>query len=141
MIVVDTSVWIASLRGIEPQSKILKSFLDADEVALPVPVRIELLARISRGERARVERALTGLPICAITDGTWAIVRGWVGPAADVGHTFTISDLLIGAVASEIGGLVWSLDRDFERMAALGFVRLYHQLDSSISVRDDGMID
>jgi predicted nucleic acid-binding protein len=32
---------------------------------------------------------------------------------------------LIAALASEIGGLVWSLDRDFERMTQLKLVALY----------------
>ena len=36
-----------------------------------------------------------------------------------------ITDLLIASLASEIGGLVWSLDHDFERMEPLGIVSRY----------------
>jgi len=32
---------------------------------------------------------------------------------------------LIASLAAEIGGLVWSLDKDFERMERLGLVSLY----------------
>jgi len=32
---------------------------------------------------------------------------------------------LIAALASEVGGLVWSLDRDFERMEKLEMISLY----------------
>jgi predicted nucleic acid-binding protein len=48
-----------------------------------------------------------------------------VEPAADAGLRFAVSDLLIAALAHDLGGLVWSLDADFANMASLGFVRLY----------------
>jgi hypothetical protein len=35
--------------------------------------------------------------------------------------------LLIARLAHDIGGLVWSLDSDFERMARLKLVRLYER--------------
>ena len=49
--------------------------------------------------------------------------------AADAGERFTVTDLLIASLTSEIGGLVWSLDKDFERMEKLGFVSLYDPPD------------
>jgi hypothetical protein len=33
---------------------------------------------------------------------------------------------MIAALAHELAGLAWSLDRDFERMASLGFVENYN---------------
>ena len=59
------------------------------------------------------------------TDDTWAVLYGWIDKAADAGQRFSIPDLLIAAMANEIGGLVWSLDQDFERMERLGFINLY----------------
>ena len=65
------------------------------------------------------------LPQLVATEETWQPLPDWIGRAADAGHRFTISDLLIASLAAEIGGLVWSLDKDFERMEQLGLVSLY----------------
>lgn len=126
MIVVDTSVWVAARRksGGELAST-LQQLLDADEVALALPVLLELSARIARQDRKAFMRAMGALPVIVPSEDTWQIVRRWVAPAADAGHRFGVTDLLIAALAHEIGGLVWSLDSDFERMAGLKLVGLY----------------
>ena len=125
MIVVDTSVWVEALRGKQPSTDILHSLLDADEVALPLPVRVELLSGVSRKDRAKLARALSGLPILAPTDETWALVHQWIEPEAIAGEHVAVSDLLIGASAAELTALVWSHDADFRRMADLNFIQLY----------------
>lgn len=43
----------------------------------------------------------------------------------DAGYAFKLPDLLVGALASDLGGLVWSLDADFTAMETLGVVRCY----------------
>lgn len=126
MIVVDTSVWIAAFRsrsGAEAES--LQRLLDADEVALALPVRIELLAGARHQDRRPLRTALSALPILRPTDDTWTLIESWAPKAAEAGERFTLSDLMIGALASEIRGLVWSLDADFNRLAQLGLVDLY----------------
>jgi len=126
VIVADTSVWVEALRhGRSSTAGTLASLVDADEIALPVPVRIELTSGVAKKDRARLKRALTGLPILAATDGTWSIVERWIDPAADKGHRFGVTDLLIAALADEADALVWSLDADFVRMEKLKMVRLY----------------
>ena len=92
---------------------------------LPVPVRLELVLGAPARERTRLRRILSDLPIAYPTDETWALIEGWAGAAADAGHRFGVGDLLIAALASEQGALVWLLDSDFERMARLKFVSLY----------------
>ena len=126
MIVVDSSVWVSALRGgRSTTAPILTSLLDADEVALPLPVRVELLSGVARKDRGPLTRALAALPVLRPTDDTWSIVEKWIAPAAEAGFRFGLTDLLIAALADEAGALVWSLDADFERMSGLKLVRLY----------------
>ena len=135
MIVVDTSVWIdAARRPTSSIARTLKDLLDADEVALALPVRLELAAGVSRRDRPALVRALSGLPLVRPSDETWQVIEGWVPMAADKGHRFGLSDWLIAALASEIGGLVWSQDEDFAKMERLEFV---HRYDASASLSRD----
>jgi predicted nucleic acid-binding protein len=126
VIVVDTSVWVAALRSATSrEAEVIAALLDDDEVALAVPVRIELLGGASKPDRVRLRRLLSALPVLYPTDDTWALVDSWIDRAAPVGQRFGFGDLLIGALASETGSLIWSLDADFTRMAGLGLVDLY----------------
>lgn len=131
MIVVDTSVWIEADRrpvGVLPNA--LRSLLDADEVALALPVRLELTAGAARKNRAVLLRALSSLPVLRPTEDTWDLIDRWIPAAADKGDRFGLTDLLIAALADEVGAIVWSLDTDFARLEALGFVRRYESPDS-----------
>ena len=126
MIVVDTSVWIASHR--DPNgaaANTLRRLIDADEVILALPVRLELISGIARKDRNRYRRGLSGLPVAVPTEETWDLIERWVESAADAGWRFAVTDLLIGGLASERESLLWSLDRDFEHMEALGLVQRY----------------
>lgn len=126
MIVVDTSVWIeAQRKPAAATRRALGQLLDADEVALALPVRLELLAGIARKDRRAFARGLSALPVLVPTDETWRLIEGWIAPAADKGYRFTVSDLMIAGLTHEIGGLLWSRDADFGRMEQLGLVHLY----------------
>jgi predicted nucleic acid-binding protein len=127
VIVVDTSIWIdAHRRPAGPAAKSLRDLLDADEVALALPVRLELAAGVSRRDRPALLRGLSGLPLVRPSDETWRLIEQWVPAAADAGHRFGLADWLIAALANEIGGLVWSLDEDFAKLERLKLVWRYH---------------
>lgn len=124
MIVVDTSVWIAAPKQ-QILAKTLGELIEADEVALALPVRLELLTGVRRSERKTFKRQFAALPQLHPTEDTWQRLPQWIEQAADVGEHFTLSDLLIASMTDEIGGLLWSLDKDFQRMERLKFVSLY----------------
>ena len=126
MIIVDTSVFVAALRAAaSPDTIALRSLVEADEVALAVPVRTELLMGTRAADRAKLEKALAGLPLLYPTDETWRTIDRWTSIASRAGHTFAIGDLLIAVLSAEIGGLVWSYDDDFRRMETLHLVNRF----------------
>ena len=54
MIVVDTSVWINAFRNEKSsEARHLSELLDEDEVAIAIPIRIELLSGARRSDQSR----------------------------------------------------------------------------------------
>lgn len=124
MVFVDTSVWVQFFRSATtPVTSRLGQLLDRDEVALAAPVWVELLA--GAPANAPLRRVLSALPVFYPSRDTWRMVEGWAERGARRGLHFGVGDLLIGAVASERGGRIWSLDDDFERLEKLGVLRRY----------------
>jgi predicted nucleic acid-binding protein len=125
MIFVDTSVWLGFFRGDAEIGRALGDLLDEDRVALAAPVRVELLGHVGRRRHALLADLLSALPTYRTTDATWDTMEKWAEAAVRRGARFGVADLMIAAVASEHGCRLWSLDSDFGRMAALGFVALH----------------
>ena len=126
MIVVDSSVWISVLRSkTSPEAAILTSLLDHDEVALAVPVKLEVLSGVKAADLPRLRKALSALPLLYPTDDTWRLIDRWFDKTSKAGQRFGLGDLLVAALAHEQHALVWSLDADFKRLEKLGLVQLY----------------
>ena len=131
MIFVDTSVWVAAFRSREGhESRALRRLLDEDEVALAIPVKIEILAGASREDRARLRTVLSALPVHYPKATTWHLIDRWLDQAASVGERFGFADLVIAAIVAEQDSALWSLDADFRRMARIGLVALFEPAHS-----------
>ena len=126
MILVDTSVWIAYFRTpAGPVTVHLQELLEEDQVALAVPVKMEILSGSPARDWARLHRVLGALPLYFPSDATWTRMEGWIRQAVSNGERFGVADLLIASLAADRGAALWSLDSDFARMERLGFVRLH----------------
>jgi predicted nucleic acid-binding protein len=126
VIFVDTSVWVDYFRGRDMAVRaILDRLLDDDLVALAVPVRIELLGGARKEQQRTLVRLLSALPTFPPSEGIWARMERWVLAAGRAGFHFGVGDLLVGAIAVENEGAVWSLDSDITDLQKLGFIKLY----------------
>lgn len=126
MVIIDTSIWIEFFRGSDAFIGEVRRLLDADEVALPAPVRLELLSGASRAELGRLRRLLSALPLLLPAAGVWSNLESWIERAKQSGQRFGAMDLLIAGIAHEHESSIWSRDADFARMQRLGFVRLHN---------------
>jgi predicted nucleic acid-binding protein len=126
MIVVDTSVWINAFRDrASTEARHLSKLLDGDEVAIAIPIRLEILSGARRSEQPRLSRILSALPTLYPTDPTWRRIEGWLGWIINSGDRFGVGDLLIAGIGSENNAAIWSLDSVFTRMAKLKLIDLY----------------
>jgi predicted nucleic acid-binding protein len=124
VVFVDTSVWVSYLRSGEPSVVAeLDGLLEDRRLALAAPVRLELLSGAAKASVHQLARLLGALPTFHPSPDTVALAEGWVEKAGRAGHRFGAVDLLIGAIAAERGGQVWSLDADFQRLERLGLVK------------------
>lgn len=126
MICVDTSVWVEAMRDAKSAAAAgLRELIDQDEVALAVVVRMELLEGAKTEDRRRLRRIFSALPCYYPNQATWKLIDQWLDRAADEGQRFGIADLLIAAMAAENNASIWSRDKDFDRMAKIGFIELH----------------
>ncbi|MFK0239762.1 PIN domain nuclease [Microbacterium sp. NPDC090281] len=129
MILVDSSAWIAYLRGVEsPVVARLDALITAGaEIAITEPVIMELLAGARRPrELARVEALANGLLLAALAPMTdFRDAADLYRASAVNGHPIrSMIDCLIAAVAIRRGLPLLHSDRDFTFLAEISSLRL-----------------
>ncbi len=124
MIVVDSSVWIAHLRGeVTPATRMLHAIItdDDDQILIGDLILLEVLqgAR-DEAHAARIERALRLFPIVPMLDADLAIeaARNYrLLRSRGITIRKTI-DMVIGTFCLRFGHALLHNDRDFDPMAA-----------------------
>lgn len=122
LVLVDTCVFVSFFRGreSEPFVRLLKENL----CLLSPIVHLELIQGVRAKEEYRLERVLSGLHqyTSGITDYECAarILRRIRGHGITIG----IADLLIAAQAINSGASLMTTDKVFERLSAIGLIRM-----------------
>lgn len=120
MILPDTSVWIAFLRaGAQELTGELADALDRREVLTCGPVMAELVAGARPPDRAELLTSLAGLPWADLDRSAWQSVGLLAAELRDSGQTLPLTDLEIAVAAQGSGAVLWTSDRDFDRIGPL----------------------
>lgn len=126
MVFIDTSVWIEFFKGRDQYIVDgVNRLLDRNEVALSVPVWLEILCGAPKQSQKHLRKLLSALPIFYTTEDTWNRAAAWALKASSLGERFSALDLLIASFTIGIDASIWSLDKDFKRMEKLKLVTLH----------------
>jgi predicted nucleic acid-binding protein len=124
---VDTSVWIDFLNSsTSPAALELERMIaEAEPLALSGIVVAEILQGLKRDVN-RIERYLSQWDILESKGfSTYREAASIFRAARAKGIAVTTTDVLIAAIASEHGAALFTLDRDFARIAPLVHLPLY----------------
>jgi predicted nucleic acid-binding protein len=119
---VDSSIWVAHLRGSAHISEPLIELVDRGDVVTCEPIVMELLAGAKAETVDRLERMLDALPQVDIDSHLdFRVAAQLMRRARGRGNAIRSSiDALIGAIALRIGDVtILHDDIDFERIATI----------------------
>ena len=120
MVLPDTSVWVDfSRRGERGMAAQMRELLDAGEVATCGPVAAELLAGATGEVAERMWEMLSSLPWAQLDRAAWRQAGAIARQLRGGGETLPLTDLAIAVAAARTGYALWSIDTDFERIAAV----------------------
>jgi predicted nucleic acid-binding protein len=119
VILPDTSVWIAYLRGAGQTGEHLADLIEAQRVVICGPVFAELLAGAAEADRELLGETLGRLPWAETSRAGWREVGTIAARLRASGGPLPLTDLVIAVAAASGGHDLWSLDADFERIATV----------------------
>lgn len=127
MVLVDSSVWIESLRpkGDMRVKLALEGLLDTYEALWCAPVRLEVIGGARREERNRLGRFFSVIPYRPFKEEDWnrAISLAW--SLRGKGLNLPWLDVLIASIAIHDDVRVYSIDKHFEIIAQNSSLFLY----------------
>lgn len=122
LIVADTSLLVAHLRGLAPARSILRS--RGDEIVIPTLVAWELWKGADRAkDQAAVEALVEEFPLDPFVGGMARIAGALQIEQRREGRERQVFDLLIASHALYHGGAVATYDRDYEAIRGLQVVK------------------
>lgn len=119
---VDSSIWVAHLRGNAQISEPLIDLVDRGDVVTCEPIVMELLAGAKAETVDRLERMMDALPQIDVDPHLdFRVAAQLMRRSRGKGNTIRSSvDALIGAIALRVGDVtIVHDDVDFERIAAI----------------------
>ncbi len=127
MVLVDSSVWIESIRrtGRIDVKVALEGLLEEYEATWCGPIRLEVLGGARAEDRKRLSSWFTCIPYQPVTEPVWDLAKERYWQLRDRGQTLPWSDVLIGTLALSWECRVYSIDQHFEVMRELLGLRLY----------------
>jgi tRNA(fMet)-specific endonuclease VapC len=122
-LVVDTSSWIAWLAG--AGSPAVDEALDEGRLHLPVIVAAELLSgRLDESERTELQDMLSDLPAVGTEASHWFRVGKLRADLRTKGLSISTPDAHVAQCAIDMGGVLLTEDRVFEKIAKVVPLRL-----------------
>jgi predicted nucleic acid-binding protein len=128
MVLVDSSVWIESLRrdGRVGVKLALEGLLEEYEASWCGPVKLEVLGGARVQDREQLEAHFSCIPYFPMTDAAWDSAKALAWRLRDKGVMAPWNDILIATLSVKADCRVYAIDKHFDLMHAAGVgVRLY----------------
>jgi Predicted nucleic acid-binding protein, contains PIN domain len=116
----DTSIWVAFLRaGSSELTNELERLLDRNEVVVCGPVLAELIAGARAPDRPALLSTLGALPWADLGRREWQSVGLLAAELRGSGQVLPLTDVEIAVAAQAASAVLWTADRDFDRLREL----------------------
>ncbi len=126
MILPDTSVWVEYFRAVPSSSRAsvgtspaeeLDALIEHEQVVTCGPVIAELMAGARGRQRDKLAEQLGAQPWIELKRSDWLTVGHTAARLQERGQMTPLVDIQIAVCANRAKAELWTLDRDFERIA------------------------
>ena len=116
-VLIDTSAWIAALRGTDRKiMRAVDTLLDLERVVFCGVVEMELLHRIRPSEQKRLIPLFEALTYAEVDRNDWKAAGAMMNKLRSKGITIPSSDALIAALCLRHGFSLLTLDHHFDKI-------------------------